>query len=232
MEYYKYDLHVHTAQSSLCARSKGASLVDKYAAAGYSGFVTTDHFIGSPNCSSNEERSWKDKVYKFASGYYDALNRGIQCGFDVFFGFEFFYDNTEFVVLNLTPEKLILLGEQIISDNLAGALQTFRDSGGFIIHVHPFRYRNREHTTRLLPELTDAVEIFNGENIFLWPDANELARKYAKEIGKPPVSGSDLHGDSELITGGMMFPKKICTPEELVHEIRFGHGNLIMNALF
>jgi len=232
MKKYSYDLHVHTSQSSICAYSTGASLVDKYIAAGYSGFVTTDHFIGAPNCRLGGEKSWRDKITRFCSGYYDALNRGIQRGFNVFFGFEFYYNYTEFIILNLSPEKLIGLGEDIVMDKLPNILQSFHTAGGFIIHAHPFRHSNNTKIIRLLPELIDAVEGFNGENIFLWPNANKFAKIYAEAINKPCVSGSDFHGDSGIITGGMTFTKQINSSEEMILEISAGRGEMIEKSIF
>lgn len=231
MKRFKYDLHVHTAQSSQCAKDTGSVLVEKYIDAGYSGFVVSDHFIGSPSCVVTDN-TWENKINRFCEGYYDAKECGYKKGFNVFFGLEFFYYNTEFVIINLEPETLVNLGESITKLDLADSLRMFRDAGAFTIHAHPFRVSRRINTIRLLPDLTDAVEVINGENNFMWPEANRLAQIYAKEFKKIAISSSDFHGGTGIISGGMAFSEMINTCDELVKNLTIGSAELINNSLF
>ena len=52
--YSKFDLHVHTAETSKCGTISAPKLVDTYKANGYDGIVITDHlhetYISLQNC--------------------------------------------------------------------------------------------------------------------------------------------------------------------------------------
>jgi histidinol phosphatase-like PHP family hydrolase len=41
---YKYDLHVHTSETSHCGKVSASEMVDLYIREGYSGIVVTDHY--------------------------------------------------------------------------------------------------------------------------------------------------------------------------------------------
>jgi len=45
MSVYKYDLHVHTSDSSPCGKVNSKILVQMYKRAGYAGIVITDHYF-------------------------------------------------------------------------------------------------------------------------------------------------------------------------------------------
>lgn len=228
---YKYETHVHTSQGSLCARSTGAELVDYYMANGYSGMIVTDHFVGSDSFAAKDEKTWEKKVDKFLAGYLDAKKRAEGLGFNVFLGMEYCYRNTEFIFFNLSTETLYNGEDYFTREELSEMLAWVKDQGGYIIHVHPFRLSRRINTIRLLPNYTDAVEIFNGQNVFSWPEANNYAFEYSKAANLPATSGTDLHGTDSIISGGMIFDHKITTDKELVKVIESGKGKLIKKSL-
>ena len=229
---YKYDTHVHTSQSSLCAKSKGEELVEYYASNGYSGFIVTDHFIGSNNFLAKNERSWEKKICSFYEGYENAKKFADQIDFDVFFAMEYCYENTEFIFLNINFEQILHGQKELEQPNLPEVLNWVHRQGGIVIHVHPFRVTHRINTVRLLPYFIDAVEVFNGGNVISWPDANRHALYYANEIGVSVTSGTDLHSIKDTITGGMEFTHRIRSEAEFAQAILNNEGRLIQNSLF
>jgi len=188
MRTWKYETHIHTNQGSACGSNTGAEMVDYYKSLGFAGFVVTDHFIGG-NTAVKLGTPWEEGIEQFCSGYEDAKRRGEEVEFDVFFGFEYAYDATEFLILGLN-KKWLLENPQIIRMDLKRALEHFKKSGAFIIHAHPFRDRDYIDMIRLLPDFTDAVEVFNCAN----PDyVNERAAIYAKMYGFRETAGGDAH---------------------------------------
>lgn len=229
---YRYDTHVHTSQVSSCAKNTGAELVDYYKINGYSGFIVTDHFVGSRNFLGKDEVSWQKKIESFSKGYLDAYKRGKETDFDVLFGLEYYYKGTEFIFLNLSIDQLVYGEEFLMSSDLCRVLEWVRKENGFVIHVHPFRVGRRLSTIRLIPDYTDAIEVFNGGNVFSWPDANEYAQYYAKTRNFMVTSGSDLHDTSSLISGGMEFDYRIKNTVEFINALKNKEGKLIINTLF
>ena len=65
---YRYELHAHTKNTSLCAQIDAEELIKKYKEAGYAGIVITDHF--SPRTfTPGEFLSKKKAVDHFLQGY-------------------------------------------------------------------------------------------------------------------------------------------------------------------
>lgn len=224
---YKYDTHVHTSQGSLCGDVTGGELVDYYKQLGYSGFMITDHFVGSVSFVAKEEPKWNKKVEKFLAGYRDAKKRGDDIDFDVLLGLEFNYKNTEFIFTNLTVEQIID-GEKILqSQDLIEILKWVKDKGGFVIHVHPFRLSERINTIRLIPDYVDAIEVYNSANVIQWPNANVQAEYYAKELNKRETSGTDFHYSGTALMGGVVFPHRVRNESEFTKAIQLGDYELI-----
>ena len=87
---YIYDTHVHTSQASDCALSSGAQMAQKYKELGYDGIFITDHFFHGNTCV-DRSLPWADWVRLFCQGYEDAKKQGEKIGLDVFFGWEYSY---------------------------------------------------------------------------------------------------------------------------------------------
>ena len=72
---YRYDLHVHTKESSACGQSTAAEMVDMYKSEGYTGIVITDHFHNG-NTSVNRQLEWDEWVSTYTQSYENAKKRG------------------------------------------------------------------------------------------------------------------------------------------------------------
>ena len=159
MESYKYDLHVHTREGSACGRASGAEMAEAAAQQGYAGLVITDHFFNG-NTTAAPELSWQEKVQVLKEGYLHAKQRGEQLGLEVFFGWEFGYSGSDFLTYGLDTDWL-LAHPDVHKLPLYDYLQLVRQAGGMTIHAHPFREAWYVHVMRLVPELEDAVEVYN-----------------------------------------------------------------------
>ncbi|MCL2109609.1 MAG: PHP domain-containing protein [Oscillospiraceae bacterium] len=222
MKEFKYETHLHTCQGSDCGVSTGSEMVEYYKSIGYAGFFVTDHFYGGNIISACLHLPWEEGIEHFCSGYEDAKRRGDEVGFDVFFGFEYGFDGTEFLIYGLTKEWL-LKNPQLVDLDLQAALNLFRESGGFIIHAHPFREAFYIPEIRLLPDLTDAVEVTNICNS---PKQNKQAAAYAKKHNLPETCGGDAH-IVDARPGGIISPKRIQTTEEFVSLLRSREYELV-----
>lgn len=219
---FKYETHLHTSEGSACAKSKGADMADYYKAAGYSGFIVTDHFFNG-NTAIRRDIPWEKRVCQFCKGYENAKKRGEKIGFDVFFGFEYNYRGTEFLIYGLDKEWLFKHPE-IVDAEITDALKLVKSSGGMAIHAHPFREAVYINEIRLFPELTDAVETLNARNNNI---QNMEAASYADMHSKPHVSGSDIHSAADPICGGIAVENKLKDMAEVMDTIKAGKCSLV-----
>ena len=188
---FLYETHMHTKEASACAVSSGAEMADYYKKAGYTGIVVTDHFFNG-NCAVGPVLAWRERVELFCGGYEQAKKRGDEIDLDVFFGFEWNYAGTEFLVYNLDKQWL-RENPQIMQMDLCDVLALFRAAGGFVIHAHPFRRVYYIDMFRLIPDRVDAVEAFNSGHTHYGATANRMAEIYAAAYHLPATAGSDRH---------------------------------------
>lgn len=212
---YKYDLHVHTSQTSPCASLSGAQQVRAYKALGFTGIVITDHYYDG-FFERNVSHTWAESMDKYFAGYFDAKAEGDRIGLDVFQSAEvtvasskkdyliygvkadFFYNN----------EKLFDLSEPELISKVHGA-------GGIVFAAHPYR----GDATECYPYGSiDGVEIINGNPL----SNNVLAFEYAKARNLLMCSGSDAHNDGDAGTGGIVLKNKVSDITELADALRAG----------
>lgn len=185
---YRYDLHVHTSESSACAHSTAAEMVHMYKSEGYTGIVITDHFYHG-NTYVPRQLEWADWVETFYKSYLNAKARGDEIGLDVFFGWEYSYAGTDFITLGLDKDWL-LAHPEIRSIRVYDYLNLVHESGGYIIHAHPFHEAGYIPCIRLMPPYEDAVEVINApKGDFI----NAMALHYAQAYDKVQTAGSDSH---------------------------------------
>ncbi len=199
MKEYKYDLHVHTSEASLCASMTAEEQVRKYVEAGYDGIVVTDHFFGGNTCV-DRSLPWEEKAALYAKGYEHAKALGDKLGLKVFFGIEQGYHSTDMLLYGLSPEWVIANPE--MNDwNIPETYEAVHAAGGMMVHAHPMREASYITRISLWPHHVDAVEVWNnGNHLDLW---NENAEKYAKDHNFPMTGGGDTHNLPD-IPGGIV----------------------------
>jgi len=216
---YLYETHLHTAQSSACASSRGSEYIRYYKEMGYSGIVVTDHFFNG-NTAIPRSLPWKEWVKEFCRGYEDARNEGERCGFDVFFGWEETFDGCDdYLVYGLNKEWLL---EHPEARNWTRSEQyrAVKAAGGCVVQAHPFRQHYYIRRLILSTGCVDAVEAANVGNIEQSYDA--LAMRYAQKLGLPVTAGSDMHDARQICSDwlfGVYIEKKVKTIYDFVNAI-------------
>ena len=190
MGQFRYEIHCHTKQASLCGRLTGAQVAEYYYDKGYQGIIVTDHFFNG-NCAISPELPWKERVERFFDGYRDAKTAGEKLGLQVLCGWEYNYLTTEFLTYGLDISWLID-NPDILSLSPEEYCNIVHRAGGFIIHAHPFRERSYISYFRLFPNYVDAVETVNAAH-HMFPEFDKRADFYATSYKLKKVVGSDFH---------------------------------------
>jgi len=194
---FKYETHLHTAETSRCGKSSGAEMARRFAALGYTGIFVTDHFFNG-NCAVPPELPWAEKVTLFLRGYESAAEEGAKLGLDVFFAWEYSFGWAHLLTYGLGADWL-LAHPDLLEWSVGDYIDRVHEAGGTIIHAHPWRTTGNP-VMRLLPEKTDAVEIINANRP---PEQNRQAADYARSFGFPVTAGSDIHEDSSSRRAGV-----------------------------
>lgn len=209
-ELFKYETHCHTANASRCGKMPGERVAELYAALGYTGIFITDHFFNGSSCIP-AELPWEERVARFTGGYRAAKRRGAELGLDVFFGLEYNYGQTEFLIYG-ADEEFLLAHPHCDRMEMREFLTLCRGNGLFRVQAHPFRQRAYIKCLRLYPEVTDAVETVNAAHP-LAPDGSvpfdERARWYASSFSLPVTGGSDCHIPNMAMMGGILTEERI-----------------------
>lgn len=216
MTAYKYDTHVHTAETSPCGRVPAAEMVRLYSEAGYSGVVVTDHFTANV-LNRQLFKGWGKKIDAYLKGYNAAVEAGKNYGLDIIFGIELTFDE------NKNDYLVFGIDEQFLRKNRdlhKLGLEKFRKltAGGdiLIFQAHPFR----PFMIPAPPSLIDGVEVYNGNPRH--DSRNDLACEYARKNGLMISSGSDFHQPADMARGGIILPERIRSQKELVQAFREG----------
>ncbi len=230
---YRYETHMHTAESSACACSTGEEMARAYREAGYTGIVITDHFFYG-NTAVDRKLSWSAWVERFCLGYEHAKKCGDEIGLQVFFGWESCYKGTEFLVYGLDKEWL-LTHPGIRDATVEEQYQMVHEGGGMISHAHPFREEPYIPEIRLYPEYVDAVEGVNATHTspesfaHRNPVFNERALAYGREHKLALTAGSDQH-TTGMLMGGMVFPRKLADIHDFCRAVLAGEALRLLDG--
>ena len=99
-------MHLHTAESSRCARVGGADMARACKEAGYDLIVVTDHFFNANTCVPYD-MPWDEQVKGLFAGYRAAKAMGDQIGLHVLPGWETYTDGPEYLTYGLGEEFLL-----------------------------------------------------------------------------------------------------------------------------
>lgn len=225
MRRYKYDLHVHTKESSACGRIAGRKLVDLYREAGYDGIVITDHFY-PPFFAKLGSRPWEEKVDRYLAGYRAAAARGREIGLVVLFGLELKFaggDPNDYLVYGV-DEGFLKENSWILERGLEQFHQACRESGFLVYQAHPFRPELEVAD----PGRLDGVETYNGNRRH--DSRNHLAQRFARENGLRAISGSDCHQREDLGRGGVELGERVESMTQLVRLLMEGRVEGLITA--
>ncbi len=223
---YKYETHMHTSEGSACANSTGAEMADKYKAEGYTGIIVTDHFFNG-NSAVPRDLPWEERIELFCKGYENAKARGDEIGLDVFFGFEFTYEGSDYLVYGLDKQWL-KENECIMGMRLARFLDHVHACGGMVVHAHPFRDYEYIQSMIQSPHRVDGMEIVNSSHAD--PVFDERAAVFAGWYNIPVTSGSDAHNTSDRwYGGGVISERQFASALDYVEAVVKGEVTIIGN---
>lgn len=220
---YLYETHLHTCESSRCAKNTGMEMAKACKEAGYAGMIVTEHNWYGNNCVNND-LLWEDWIEAFCKGYEHAKKWGDENDFDVFFGYEAFYDGTEFLIYGVDKEWLKTHPE-IKDASIEEQYRLIHEAGGMIVQAHPFREEVYIPKVRLFPEQIDGVEGINATHTNPLshhehrPEWDEWATDYAHTHQKPITAGSDVHSTT-ILGGGMAFQRRLKSIQDFCQAVR------------
>lgn len=212
---YKYDLHVHTSQTSPCASMSGAEQVRAYKKLGFTGIVITDHYYDG-FFERNASPTWAESMDKYFAGYFDAKAEGDKIGIDVFQSAEVTIASLklDYLIYGVTPE-FFYINEKLFSLTEGQLIDKVHSASGLVFAAHPYR---GDKTECYSYGNIDGVEVINGN-----PKSNNvLAFEYAKKRNLLMCSGSDAHNMGDAGLGGITTDRKITDINDLAGILKSG----------
>lgn len=221
---YLYETHLHTSKVSACASCSPAEQVRAYKDRGYAGIIVTDHFING-NSTCPKDLPWDEKMIFFSSGYREAQQEGALCGFDVFFGWEYCREGTEFLTYGLSLEFLLAhpdLDKISISEYSA----LVRKNGGYLAQAHPYRHDPWvKNSFPVDAGLMDGIEVYNAS---MPAEVNAKALDFARLHQLPQQAGSDSHHSNLSFASGIALNHKARSIFDIIAAIKSKNTELIV----
>lgn len=221
---FKYETHLHTAETSKCARSGGADMARRFAALGYAGIFVTDHFFNG-NTTVPPELPWEERVALFCRGFDCAKDEGERLGLDVFFAWEYSLGWAHFLTYGLGRDWL-LAHPDVTEWEIGRYIEAVHDAGGYVVHAHPFRKTNNP-VARMLPYSVDGIEVLNAGR----SDAENLpAASYARSLSLPETAGSDIHSVRAARLAGVFSETRFASGADYARALLGGQLKLFADA--
>ncbi len=220
---FKIETHLHTCDSSACARMTAEEIVESYLAAGYSGVILTDHYNRDTFRHLHMDTQVPgDKLGAFLTGYYNLLRAAENRGLIVYRGAEVRFDGfwNDYLLYGYSDE-LLRDPEAVFTMGVERFYELVKADGALLVHAHPYRNGGIPTTAEAL----DGVEVLNMNHHH--DNRNDLALSFARKHGLLETSGSDCHETAHVGTGGILVDKLPQDDGELVALLRSGNYKLI-----
>lgn len=209
---YKYDLHMHSCEGSMCSNTPIVDMVRYMHGKGFSGAVITNHFINGYTRLYNP-LTWDEYCEQYMKGYYNGLKVAAELDFDLIFGLEECYcSGHEFLCYGLNPD-FICSHPELWHASIKQWREITKPLGAVIVYAHPFRGCND------IPDvsLVDGIELYNAGN-------NKKENDRAMEIfGNTDLiftAGGDKHNPPFDYSYGVVFDRKIRNSAELASALK------------
>lgn len=207
---YRYELHLHTAESSWCGRTPGARGAELYAAAGYDGVCVTDHYFRDA-IESLPGRRMKDKAAAWLAGYHAVRAEGVQQGLEVLLCMELRFDENfnDYLVYGIT-EDLIMRRPDLYAMTPATFYRFAVKHGLFFAQAHPYR----NVCVPADPAFLHGIEVFNAHRRH--QSHNDLAEALAANHPHlVRLAGSDFHQENDLAGASVLFGERMRESQEI-----------------
>ena len=220
---YLYETHLHTAESSACAKNTAVEMAKACKAFGYTGIFVTDHAWGG-NTAIDRSLPWREWVAEFAKGYEHAREWGDLNGLSVWFGYESGYHGTEFLIYGITPEWMKDHPE-LHDATIPEQIGIIHSGGGIVVQAHPYREEKYIPEVRTYPEYADGIEGINATHTSpisknhkndTW---NRDAVKLALDHDLTITAGSDIHSVT-LFGGGILTDSILNSPQDYIDLLK------------
>lgn len=216
---FKYELHCHTSDVSLCAASSAEEAVRFYKDRGYDGIVITDHY--SPQTFLLRSFVPHKHTERYLKGYLRAKEAAGE-DFTVLLGCEvrFFFTIDDFLIYGITEDFLKSNGNLMLL-YLKRLYKKCR-ANLLLLEAHPFRELRFRHN----PKYLNGCEVFNGKD--KGKAANRKAKKWASDNNfSVTTSGGDFHDKNNTNPGGIITKEPIKTNDDLLRILKSGEYTLI-----
>ena len=222
---YRYEMHMHTVEGSLCARSTIEEMVRAYHEIGFAGAVVTNHFLHG-NTAADRSLPWADFVKEYSRCWYEGQAVAKELDFDLLFGVEESYDaGKEILVYGLEPDFL-LAHPELENGGLPAWSKAVREAGGVLIYAHPFRQRAYIPDGRVMPDLSmaDGVEMHNRCNT---EEDNAYTAGVFADAAFIKTAGSDWHKADFTAANGIELDHRVRTGKELAEALKAREHRLL-----
>jgi histidinol phosphatase-like PHP family hydrolase len=212
---YKYEIHAHTSETSLCGKVKAKEAVRLYHDKGYQGIIFTDHFHHQ-YFDSLEEISWKEKIKKYHLGLRYGIEEGKKYDMDILWGIELRFpaNNNDFLIYGVDDDFLVN-HEDILNSSIEEFHELVKNRKDILtIQAHP----NRKGCTIVDYNLVDGYEVCNRNPRHKSYDYETLC--YEKEHNMLHTSSSDFHCKVDLAQGGILTDSRLRNNTEVLLAIR------------
>lgn len=225
---YKYETHLHTYPVSACAKYDVRLNLEFYKNMGYDGVFITNHFLNG-NINIDSDMDFSKKIDFYLSDYYAAKSLEDEIGIKVFFGIEYSYKGTDFLIYGLTPEWYIKHPE-FLEMPTKQALALAIEEGALVIHAHPFREAGYIDHIRLFPRSVHGVEIINACRTDF---ENDMAKDYADNYKLLYFAGSDNHiASNQKILSGVSFETPLVDELDFVKRVKNNQMGIFVEDVF
>lgn len=214
MNKYLTEIHLHTKESSSCAKIPAKKMIELYKKEGYKTIVVTDHCSKS-KMDSLGNKTWREKIDYICRGFNIAEQYGNELEMNVLLGIE--------ITLQITDSDYLIYGidkdflyenEKIYEYTLEKLYKICNERGYLLVQAHPFR-----DDIQLAPlEYIDGIEVFNGCQDEV--SRNDKALEYGESTNKILTSGSDFHNLDDLAKGGIITQIEIKDIKQLVKILK------------
>ena len=225
---YKYETHLHTYPVSACAKYDVRLNLEFYKNMGYDGVFITNHFLNG-NINIDSDMDFSKKIDFYRSDYYTAKSLENEIGIKVFFGIEYSYKGTDFLIYGLTPEWYINHPE-FLEMPTKQALALAIEEGALVIHAHPFREAGYIDHIRLFPRSVHGVEIINACRTDF---ENDMAKDYADNYKLLYFAGSDNHiASNQKLLSGVSFETPLVDELDFVKRVKNNQMGIFVEDVF
>ena len=225
---YKYETHLHTYPVSACAKYDVRLNLEFYKSIGYDGVFITNHFLNG-NINIDSDMDFSKKIDFYLSDYYTAKSLEDEIGIKVFFGIEYSYKGTDFLIYGLSPEWYINHPE-FLEMPTKQALALAIEEGALVIHAHPFREAGYIDHIRLFPRSVHGVEIINACRTDF---ENDMAKDYADNYKLLYFAGSDNHiASNQKLLSGVSFETPLVDELDFVKRVKNNQMGIFVEDVF